>query len=187
LTLPAIQPPLPPAATVIESPRRAPSTLEEFEAVLRRHDSATLALEEWCAARGIARPGTILAETLPPSPARSDVDLAATLATTPGETIALRNVALRCGSRVLSVAWNWYVPSRLTPDMNAALASTNIPFGKVVAPLGFTRQPLASVSGRAENCPAGTISTHRAMLVLPDGKPLAYLVECYTAANLALE
>ena len=162
----------------------AQPTLEAFEATLRRHDSATLALEEWCAARGIADPARITAQSVnatsndPPQSMRDHLDLER------GETFAMRNVRLACGQTVLSVAWNWYVPSRLTPEMNEALRYGNTPFGKVVAPLQFRRKPLKTVYGRAENCPAGTISTHRAMLVLPDGRPLAYLIECYTAANL---
>jgi len=84
----------------------------------------------------------------------------------------------------LSVAWNWYVPARLSPAMNATLRDGDVPFGKVVAPLGFRRVSLPTITGRGENCPAGTISTHRARLVLPDGRALAYVVECYTAANL---
>lgn len=85
---------------------------------------------------------------------------------------------------MLSVAWNWYVPARLTPAMNETLRATDTPFGKVVAPLRFRREALSSVAGAAENCPAGTVSTHRARLMLPDGRPLAYLIECYTAANM---
>jgi hypothetical protein len=160
-------------------------TLDEFEAALRRHDSATLALEEWCAARGIADPARIEAHTVGPSSNDRPRSIRRKLDLDPGETFAMRNVRLNCGQSVLSVAWNWYVPSRLTPEMNAALHDSKTPFGKVVAPLRFRRRPLATVPGRAENCPDGTISTHRAMLILPDGRPLAYLIECYTAANLA--
>lgn len=163
----------------------AAPTLAEFEAVLARHDSATLALEEWCAMRGLADQAKITAHTVsaasdaPPAEMRERLDLGG------DEAFALRNVRLSCGPTVLSVAWNWYVPARLTPEMNEALRSTDVPFGKVVAPLGFRRKSLATVAGPARNCPADTISTHLAMLVLPDGRPLAYLVECYTAANLA--
>lgn len=165
--------------------RPAAPTLEEFEAVLARHDSATRALEEWCALRGMADPARITAQTLAarpddlPGPVRSALQLG------PGEAYALRNVRLSCGGTALSVAWNWYVPARLTPQMNETLQRTDTPFGKVVAPLGFRRRPLARVAGPDGECPADTISTHRAMLILPDGRPLAYLVECYTAANLA--
>ncbi|MCJ2187867.1 hypothetical protein [Novosphingobium beihaiensis] len=176
--------PLIAAAAAVTASSASPPTLEDFEAALRRHDSATLALEEWCAAHDIADPARITAHSIsaasndPPKSVRGRLRLKR------GETFAMRNVRLACGQTVLSVAWNWYVPSRLTPEMNAALRNSDTPFGKVVAPLNFRRQPLETVRGRAENCPADTISTHRAMLVLPDGRPLAYLIECYTAANL---
>lgn len=177
-------PPVVAVASTVNDQTMSP-TIEAFEATLRRHDSATLALEEWCALRGIANPARITAHSLhatsndPPEAMRNRLQLHA------GETFAMRNVRLVCGQAVLSVAWNWYVPSRLTAEMNAMLSGSDTPFGKVVAPLGFRRQPLETVRGQAENCPDGTISTHRAMLILPDGKPLAYLIECYTAANLA--
>lgn len=166
------------------SPRAAP-TLDAFEAVLRRHDSATLALEDWCARRGLAAPARITARVVADNGATPPADLATMLRLEAGETAVLRHVRLSYGEDVLSVAWNWYVPARLTPGMNEALATTDTPFGKVVAPLGFRRRPLATLRGRQEACPADTITTHRAMLLLPDGRPLAFLVECYTAANLA--
>ena len=160
-------------------------TLDEFEAVLRRHDSATVALEEWCSLRGMADPARITAQTLAGAHGEAPADLRETLGVSPAEAVVLRNVRLSCGGNVLSVAWNWYVPARLTAPMNEALDSTDQPFGKVAAPLGFRRRALSTVAGPAKGCPAETISTHLAMLVLPDGRPLAYLVECYTAANLA--
>ncbi|MGH6747191.1 hypothetical protein [Novosphingobium sp.] len=163
---------------------QAPTTLEAFEAVLGRHDSATLALEEWCTLRGFSASARVTAQLVTGSDIPPPPDIEKKLALQPGETAALRNVRLSCGSRVLSVAWNWYVPERLTADMNEVLRSSDVPFGKAVADLHFRRLPLSTIAGAAANCPAGTISTHRAMLVLPDERPLAYLVECYTAANL---
>jgi len=165
-------------------PTKQHPNLQAFEATLRRHDSATLALEEWCRTRGIADPATITAHTIsaasddPPRSVRSRLRL------NHGETLAMRHVRLSCGPTVLSVAWNWYVPSRLTPAMNDALARSDTPFGKVIAPLQFRREPLETIRGQGENCPKGTISTHKALLVLPDDRPLAYLIECYTEANL---
>ncbi|MCT2399760.1 hypothetical protein [Novosphingobium mangrovi (ex Huang et al. 2023)] len=163
----------------------AQPTLDAFEAVLRRHDSATLALEEWCAARGVADPARITAHSAGEPGAEPPGGVRRQLGLEPDEPLAMRNVRLACGQTVLSVAWNWYVPSRLTVGMNEMLRDSDVPFGKVVAPLRFRRQQLEVVRGQAENCPEGTISTHRAMLLLPDGRPLAYLIECYTAANLA--
>jgi hypothetical protein len=107
------------------------------------------------------------------------------LGVTAGEALAYRHVRLTCGTRVLSVAHNWYVPGRVTPAMNHALAATDRPFGKVVALLRFTRERLASRRGAAAGCPKDTVLSHRALLRLPDGRPLSLVVECYTPANLA--
>jgi hypothetical protein len=35
--------------------------------------------------------------------------------------VQYRRVELRCGAHILSEADNWYVPGRLTPEMNALL------------------------------------------------------------------
>jgi hypothetical protein len=161
-----------------------PAGLDAFEATLARRDSATLALEDWCAAQRIAEPAVIRAHTLASSRPPSSRRALRHLGVSRNEPLALRNVHLSCGETVLSIAWNWYVPARLTSAMNEALRSSDTPFGKVVAPLHFRREPLATTAGAGEHCPAGTISTHQARLVLPDGRPLAYLIECYTAANL---
>ena len=163
-----------------------PATLDQFEAKLAEHDSATVALGEWCAVRQIASPAQItvsdrrqVSSNDPPAKMRRLLGIETR------DRFTMRHVHLDCGGKTLSIAWNWYVPSRLTPEMNAALESSTTPFGKIAAPLRFRRVAVETVKGPAENCPAETISTHLARLVLPDGKPLAYLVECYTAANLA--
>lgn len=96
-----------------------------------------------------------------------------------------RHVRLSCGEQVLSEAHNWYVPARLTPQMNDLLARTDTPFGQVAAPMGFRRERLSSKRGALPGCPAATILSHRALLRLPDGQALAYVLECYRAENLA--
>ncbi|CAF1596373.1 unnamed protein product [Didymodactylos carnosus] len=60
------------------------------------------------------------------------------------ETVCYRHVYIKCGQLILSMADNWYVPSRLTDEMNNLLNTTNIPFGKIVAPLRFRRHTLTS-------------------------------------------
>ncbi len=67
---------------------------------------------------------------------------------------------------------------------NFALRETGTVGGKVAAALRFTREPIASARRGDPGCPEGAISAHRALLRLPDGQPLALVVECYTAANL---
>ncbi|MGC1270482.1 MAG: hypothetical protein WA842_07805, partial [Croceibacterium sp.] len=85
---------------------------------------------------------------------------------------------------VLSQAHNWYVPARLTPEMNRTLATTETPFGTVVTPLAFRRERGASRRGAASECPPATILSHTAVLRLPEGRAISMVVECYTAANV---
>jgi len=158
--------------------------LPRFEAALAANDSATAALRQWCGARQIADPAAIRALPVPGELAPPPADAAALLKVDAPAALGYRHVRLSCGAAVLSEAHNWYVPARLTAPMNSALASTDTPFGTVAAPLHFTRERLASQRGAGAGCPAGTILTHRALLRLPDGAPLALVVECYTRTNL---
>lgn len=158
--------------------------LGQFEALLASHDSATLALEEWCESRGIASPAAIRAEPDAGAVVQPPADIAVLLGLAGDEPPAYRRVMLSCGEVVLSHAHNWYVPARLTEEMNAQLAASTVPFGKVAAPLGFRRERLDSQRGAPSGCPADTVLAQRARLVLPDGRPLALLLECYTAAIL---
>ena len=159
--------------------------LRRFEQTLAAQDSATAALGAWCAAQGIAAPATIAAQPVVGGNRARLPGLHTLLAVEPDDPLGYRHVRLTCGGVVLSEAHNWYVPHRLTPDMNTALAQTDTPFGKVAAPLRFRRERLSSQRGPQSGCPAGTILTHRALLRLPDGTPLSLVMECYTAANLA--
>lgn len=158
--------------------------LNEFERTLAAQDSATAALGEWCRMRDIALPPVIRAQQLGGSPEAS-AEVRRLLGVSATEPVAYRHVRLACGAAVLSEADNWYVPGRLTPEMNLLLASTDTPFGKLAAPLGFKRERLDETRGRASDCPAGTVLSHRALLRLPDGSPLSLVTECYTRANLA--
>jgi len=177
------------ALAVLATGACAPPRLGQFEATLARHDSATAALEDWCAARRIAPEARVAATTLADASAPGGAPGAAAaarrrLGAGPGEPLGYRHVRLDCGGTALSEAYNWFVPARLTSDMNRALATTRLPFGKVTAPLGYRRERIESRRGAAEGCPAGTVLSHRALLRLPDGRALALVVECYTAANL---
>lgn len=156
--------------------------LAEFERTLAAQDSATAALGQWCQARGIADPPTIRAEQAGQAPQPSAE--VRRLLSAPDEPLAYRHVRLKCGDAVLSQADNWYVPARLTAAMNETLNSTQTPFGRVVAPLGFTRERLSARRGRAGACPKGTVLSHRALLRLPNGRPISLVTECYTRANL---
>lgn len=158
--------------------------LPRFEAALAANDSATAALEGWCTKQGIASPPAIraLAERTARRPASAAIRAA--LGVTTEEPVAYRHVRLACGDTVLSVAHNWYVPARLTPAMNDTLETSDTPFGKVTAPLGYRRDRLAARRGQAEECPKGTTLSHRALLRLADGQAISLVVECYTAENM---
>ena len=160
------------------------AVIAAFEANLASHASATEALSQWCKARGIDPDGQITVQFVTGADAAPPADLREALGVSAEEPLGYRHVKLVCGDAVLSQAHNWFVPARLTPEMNRQLAETNVPFGKVAAALAFTREPLASARRGEAGCPAGAISTHRALLRLSDGKPLALVMECYSAENL---
>ena len=169
--------------------RRETRQLTRFEATLAAQPSATKALEQWCGTLTGTGKETIRASPVTGADAPLPRDARSLLGVASPEPLGYRHVRLSCSAGTLSEAHNWYVPARLTPEMNATLATTETPFGKVVAPLHFTREPLASQPlpthrTRGPGCPAHTILTHRALLRLPDGAPLALVVECYSVLNL---
>lgn len=159
--------------------------LRTFEAHLAVQDSATVALGQWCAERGLAPRPAIRAIRVDSAAPQPSAQIRAMLGVGDAEPLAYRHVRLACGSVVLSEAHNWYVPARLTPAMNAQLASTDTPFGTVVAPLGFRRERGAALHGAATGCPADTVLSHSAVLRIPGGGAISALVECYTPANIA--
>lgn len=176
--------------------------LQSLNADLLSHDSATLTLDRWCEAHRLAEPAKIVAERV------RNVEKAATpqqrelLSVSATEPLRYRRVRLKCGSRVLSEADNWYVPSRLTPEMNQALNTSDIAFGRAVQALKFRRRTLSAEllwsplpqgwemttparvkEGRTLDVPPYVIQ-HKAVLTLPDGTPFSEVVETYTAEVL---
>ncbi len=182
---------------------QALALLQTLNAELLSHDSATLTLERWCGVHRLASPARIVAERdpgldKPPSPEQRRE-----LGVTPADAVRYRRVRLLCGTVVLSQADNWYVPARLTPEMNRQLDSTDTPFGRVVQPLHFQRHTLSSKllwhalpdgwemgaaaadDGAAERPMPSELLEHRALLSLPDGTPFSEVVETYTDRVLA--
>jgi hypothetical protein len=138
---------------------------------------------------------------VPAAPKPLDAALRVRLDVAPDAALAFRHVRLVCGARVLSEADNWYVPARLTPDMNRRLDATDEPFGRVVKALGFRRQTLSaellwsplppgweSAQGirretAAPRIPAALLR-HTAVLYTSEQKPFSVVVETYTSAVL---
>jgi chorismate-pyruvate lyase len=132
----------------------------------------------------------------------ADAEVRKTLGVGPGEPVRYRRVDLACGDKVLSQADNWYLPARLTPDMNAALDTTDTPFGRAVAALDFRRRTLSArlidpplAPGWEMRPPAPPsrdrlrlppdLLQHRAVLTTPDGRPFSLVVETYRREVLA--
>lgn len=180
--------------------------IQTLNAELLASRSATQTLEKWCGDHQLADEPRIVAQMIgqaadtPPSvEQRRRLGVAAT------DEVKYRRVQLRCGSRLLSEAENWYVPGRLTKDMNRLLETTGTPFGTVVRSLEPFRQtfevtmlwsPLparwerdgavASIAGSG-----GTLSVpdalfaHRAVLYTRDHLPFSEVYEVYQRQLLA--
>src|SRR6202140_3524927 len=177
--------------------------LQTLNADLLSHDSATLTLERWCAAHRLASPPRIVAERLAGADKPPTEDQRRELGVTATDTVRYRRVRLLCGTVVLSEADNWYVPARLSPDMNRLLDTTDTPFGRAVQALHFQRHtisakllwqplpkgwemsPVAASVGAGKLVPPRGVLEHRAMLALPNGTPVSELVETYTGSVLA--
>ena len=166
----------------------ARALIETLSARLLAAPSATAVLEAWCAERGLAPDPRIVAVRVPgpdklPGAARRE-----RLAVGADEPVRYRRVRLTCGSHVLSEADNWYVPSRLTPTMNAALDNSQAPFGHVVRPLGPSRRNLSlTMLWSPENGglpgPGEPLFSVEAVLSA-GGIPFCEVAETYTGAVL---
>ncbi|ATQ69906.1 MULTISPECIES: hypothetical protein [Methylosinus] len=175
--------------------------METLNAELLAGRSATLVLEKWCADHHMAAEPKIIARVATGDDAPPTKEQRERLGVGPDEKIAHRRVALTCGAHTLSEADNWYVPARLTAEMNLALQTSETPFGKVVQPLqpsrrtfsvetlwsplpkgweSRTREELAPEHGGGPlDAPRGLIR-HRAIVVGGDGRPISEVRETYT-------
>jgi hypothetical protein len=180
------------------------AVLQTLNADLLGHDSATLTLDRWCDAHHLASPAKIVAQRDKAQVKEATAEQRKTLGATATEPIRYRRVKLACGAHVLSEADNWYVPSRLTPDMNRQLDTTDVAFGRAVQPLHFQRHTVSARllwpplpegwdTAAAALPDAGSktlrvpheVLQHQAVLSLPDGTPFSLVVETYTEEVLA--
>lgn len=159
------------AAAPILLGAQAPSA-DRIVAAIVGGQSASIVLRGWCADHGL--PPLVARRARgaekPPTPA-----VLAALVVRPAERVDYRRVKLACGTVVLSEADNWYVPGRLTREMNRQLNDTDAPFGLVARPLHFTRRTL-----RTRRAPdADHILELTAVLVSATGAPFSYVIEAY--------
>ncbi|MEO5558329.1 MAG: hypothetical protein ABIR10_01495 [Dokdonella sp.] len=118
--------------------------VQTLNANLLSHHSATLTLERWCESHHLAEPAKIVARRMHGEAKPIPEDLRVRLAIDANEPIGYRHVQLMCGRHVLSEADNWYIPARLTSEMNQRLDGSDEPFGKVVRALRFQRRTLTA-------------------------------------------
>jgi hypothetical protein len=181
---------------------KAALLVQTLNAELLSHESATATLEGWCSTYGLAPP-TLVAERVPGEDKAATEEQRAQLRVSETDVVRYRKVRLRCGSLVLSEADNWYVPGRLTAEMNTSLDTTDTPFGRVVKSLDFRRHTIsmtvlspflppgwetmspARIKRMSQPCLPASLLQHRAILTLPDGTPFSEVVETYTGNVLA--
>ena len=168
--------------------------LQSLNADLLSHDSATATLTRWCGDHQLAPQAKIVALQVP-GDVPADAQVLQALNAGPDTPIRHRRVKLACGDRVLSEADNWYLPGKLTPDMNRTLDTTTTPFGAVVKSLNFQRRTLSAQllfsplpagwylsppPARAEDMAVPhQVIQHRAVLTTA-GEPFSYVIETYT-------
>ncbi|MPR07682.1 hypothetical protein [Microvirga tunisiensis] len=158
--------------------------------------TATDTLVAWCEEYGLSH-GPITVDVRQRfAPAVVPDEVMAALGPATPEIVHYRQVWLKRGSLALAAAENWFVPQRLTADMNQILNQTDIPFGTVIAPLHPVRRtlvanagPLADdlvedpawFSGSAHQPHPEIILEHKAMILTGSGTSLALVNEFFFA------
>ena len=142
--------------------------------------SATQTLEAWCGDHHLAAQPRIVARLVTNADKPAMTEQRHRLQVASADVVKFRHVRLQCGSRVLSEADNWYVPSRLTAEMNHLLETTDTPFGIVVRPLEPYRETLAvTMFWTAGAAPPEALFAHRAVLFTRDHVPFSEVYEVY--------
>jgi chorismate-pyruvate lyase len=143
-------------------------SVDAFRTELLAANSATAVLQAHCPTAMIKAERSKRTQKPAPDTVR------ARLLLTGGDTIRHRRVRLKCGGRTYSAADNWYVPERLTPEMNRQLNSSDTPYGRAIAPLKATRQTLTVSEPNGRHFLVVT-----AVLTSGGGAPLSVVVESY--------
>lgn len=183
--------------------------VQSLRAGLGATDSATLFLEDWCGRYELAPTAKIVAKRVSGQVPLTEAQRHELEITDAAEPVVYRRVQLVCGDQVLSEADNWYLPNRLTPEINATLTGTDTPFGRAIRPLGPSRRTLSStvlwqalpegwermpadrLAGWAAAAPApaydasAPLFENRALVLRQDGKPISEVRETYKMPLIA--
>jgi chorismate-pyruvate lyase len=179
--------------------------LQSLNGDILASSSATRTLEQWCGEHHMADDPKIVATRVTDSDKAPSAEQLQRLDVRDPSEVRYRRVELRCGAHVLSEADNWYVPARLTAEMNALLDTTDTPFGKAVQPLHPYRRTI-DVTQLWSPLPHGwererrsrfrwhrrrtlampkDVFQHRAVLYTAEHVPFSEVVETYQAEVLA--
>ncbi len=180
----------------------AQALVQTLNANLLGARSATFTLEKWCADHKLAPEPRIRARLARDVQKPATPEQRQRLRVGVNEPLKYRRVELACGTRVLSEADNWYVPSRLTPEMNRLLEETDTPFGRAVQDIKPFRQTFSvdilwkplpdgwemkteapAVSAAAITIP-DKLFEHRALLFNAEQMPFSEVAETYRAEVL---
>lgn len=142
--------------------------------------SATLTLEKWCADHAMAAEPKVVARLVRGADKPASQETLARLGVASAD-IKYRRVQLYCGAHLFSEADNWYVPSRLTPEMNRLLEQTDTPFGKVVQPLAPYRRTFSNTMLQSPSA----LFEHAAVLYSASHQPISEVRETYQRGTLA--
>ncbi|HEX6096869.1 MAG TPA: hypothetical protein VF432_11140 [Thermoanaerobaculia bacterium] len=181
--------------------------LQSLNGEILAGSSATRTLEAWCGEHRMADDPKIVAVRVPDVHKQPSAEQLQRLGVHDASELQYRRVELRCGAHVLSKADNWYVPARLTPEMNALLETTDTPFGKAVQslrpyrrtvavtmlwtplPQGWEQQkrPRFRCFRRRSLAIPGDVFQHRAVLYTAGHVPFSEVVETYQSEVLAFQ
>lgn len=136
--------------------------------------SATRSLKKWCGDHQMAAEPRILARLIAGVAKEPSAEQLQRLQVSSASELHYRRVQLTCGAHVLLEADNWYVPARLTDEMNRLLETTDTPFGTVVRSLEPYRRTLGATvlwsplpQGWERRSQARTCWLHRKRLAIP--------------------
>lgn len=177
--------------------------IETLNASLLASHSATTTLDEWCASHKLAGEPAIRARIVAGMEKPLAAEQRQRLRIDEAEPVKYRHVQLACGEHILSEADNWYVPSRLSAEMNKVLETTDTPFGRAVHDLKPIRETFAveffwkplpdgwELGPPPADRPEAALSIpwrlfqHRALVYSADRQPFSEVNETYTSEILA--
>jgi chorismate-pyruvate lyase len=171
--------------------------LHTVNAEVLASSSATATLERWCREHEMAAQPTIVVQRVEDVEKAPSAEQLQRLRVTDASAVKYRRVRLQCGAHTFSEADNWYVPARLTTQMNHLLETSDIPFGKVVRDLMPYRRTLEAKLlwaplppqwelRRARRSASRTplmipneVLVHTAVLYTAEHEPFSIVVETY--------